>query len=204
MVVKKTTATTKKQTGTIEEVQETVENVEVEVEQKAQTPEPTPAPVAVQTKKVRQKRVLNIDHNDLIECLSTQSNLIYISKRTNEKFEWENLDDALSLTMGELIAMKSGQSRFLSEGWLIVNDSEAIEYLGLEKVYGNMFDIDDMDSFFKLDLDEMKRILSNIPRGFKGTIAYYAREKIQNGELDSRNKVALLEEMLDVDLKIFE
>lgn len=195
MVVKKAVAT-KKQVGKIEEV-ETQEVVEA-VDTQPTTPAPTPT-----SKKVRQKKVLTIDQNDLIECLSTQSNLIYVSKRTNERFEWENFDDSLNLTMAELIAMKSGQARFLSEGWIIVNDAEAIEYLGLEKTYGNMFDIEDMDTFFDSDLDEIERILSNVPRGFKGTIAHHARERIQTQELDSRKKIELLEKLLGVDLKIF-
>jgi DNA primase large subunit len=100
--------------------------------------------------------------------------------------------------------MKSTQPRFLNEGWLIVDDEEAIEQLGLTTMYGNIFEIDNMSDFFAKDESEIQRILSNMPRGFKNSIATFAREHIEAGKLDSNRKIKLLEQLLDVDLKIFE
>lgn len=185
----KTTAKTAPKTTPVkEEVKEVVETV---VEQ------PTTPPA-------RPKKRIEINRDDLIVCRSTQTNLVYISKRTSEKFEWSDFGDVQYITLGELISMKSTQPRFLKEGWLIVDDEEAIEQLGLAKMYGNIFEIDDIADFLEKDEYEIERILTNMPRGFKNSIAQFAREQVESGELDSRGKIKLLERLLDVDLKIFE
>ena len=71
-------------------------------------------------------------------------------------------------------------------------------------MYGNLFEITDIDEFFDLDANEMERILTNMPRGFKKSLGNFARERIESGQLDSNRKIKLLEELLDIDLKIFE
>lgn len=172
-----------------------VEQVELQEEV---TVEEAPKPVA------RAKKRLEINRDELVECRSAVNNLVYVSKRTSEKFEWAMYGDVNYITLGELITMKSTQPRMLKEGWLIVDDEEAIEQLGLTTMYGNLFEIDDIDEFFELNEREIKRILTNMPRGFKRSLATFARERIQSGELDSNRKIKLLEELLEVDLKIFE
>lgn len=173
--------------------------------EKVETVETAKAVETVEEKKpARPKKRLEINRDDLIECRSATTNLVYISKRTSEKFEWADFGDVQYITLGELISMKSTQPRFLKEGWLIVDDEEAIEQLGLAKMYGNIFEIDDMASFLENDEYEIERILKNMPRGFKNSIAQFAREQVESGELDSNRKIKLLEQLLDVDLKIFE
>ena len=192
MAVTKTTTTrktAKTKTNAKTKPVETVETVEEVVEQKA------PA---------RPKKRLEINRDELIVCRSATENLVYISKRTGEKFEWAEFGDVQYITLGELITMKSTQPRFLKEGWLIIDDEEAIEQLGLAKMYGNIFEIEDMAEFLEKDPYEMERILKNMPRGFKNSIAQFAREQVESGELDSNRKIKLLEQLLDVDLKIFE
>lgn len=192
MAVSKTTTrktTTKRATkAKAVEAVETVEATEV-VE-----PKPTARP----------KKRLEINRDELIVCRSATENLVYVSNRTGEKFEWADFGDVQYITLGELISMKSTQPRFLKEGWLIVDDEEVIEQLGLAKMYGSIFEVDDIDDFLEQDPYEMERILKTMPRGFKNSIAQVAREKVESGELDSNRKIKLLEQLLDVDLKIFE
>ena len=198
-VTRKTTA--RKTTATTKAKATPVESTEVEVQEEvkavvAEAPKTKP--------ETRVKKRLEINRDDLIECRSAVSNLVYVSKRTSEKFEWKEYGDVNYITLGELITMKSTQPRMLKEGWLIVDDEEAIEQLGLAKMYGNLFEIDDIDEFFALSEKEIKRILTNMPRGFKNSLGNFARERIQSGVIDSNRKIKLLEELLDVDLKIFE
>lgn len=170
--------------------------VEVEAQETVVVEEPKPI--------AKPKKRLEINRDELIPCRSAVTNLVYVSKRTSEKFEWAEFGDVQYITLGELIAMKSTQPRMLKEGWLIVDDEEAIEQLGLAKMYGNLFEIDDIDGFFELDEYEIKRILTNMPRGFKVSLGNFARERVESGQLDSNRKIRLLEELLDIDLKIFE
>lgn len=198
---KTTTSTrgrTTKATTTPEVVNEIVEEtVEQVIEQ------PVTQPIQ-QNMTQRAVKAAKIDQNELIPCRSTQQKLIYISKRTNETIEWYNFGDVQYVSYGELVTMKATQPRFLKEMWIVIDDEEAINQLGLTKEYQNIFEIDDLDSFFNLSANKMSEILTNMPRGFKTSIAIAARERIQSGVLDSRNAIKVLEEKLDVDLKIFE
>lgn len=196
----RTTSKAKAKTQETPEVVEALEAVEAEETQEKETQEKE----APKKEVAKPRKKADINRDELILCRSAVKNLVYISKRTSEKFEWADYGDVQYISMGELITMKSTQPRMLKEGWIIVDDEDAIEQLGLAKMYGNLFEIDDIDEFFELSDSEMKRILTNMPRGFKNTLATFAREKIESGELDSNKKIKLLEELLEVDLKIFE
>lgn len=192
---KKTTArktTTKAKTQ--EEVVDAVETTEAQ-------PEVKEAPVIAPARKKR----VEIDRNELIPVRSAiHGDLIYISKRSADRFEWNEFGAIEFVTMGELITMKSTQPRFLREAWLIVDDEDAIEFLGLTDLYETIFEIGDLDKFFNKSDRDMEALLDKMPKGYKQTLATKARELIENGELDSNRKIRLLEDKLDVDLKIFE
>ena len=192
-------AVTRKTTTTRKTTSKTKESIEPVVEEQQEAVE-----VEAPKTSTRAKKRLEINRDELIECRSAVNNLVYVSKRTGEKFEWATFGDVNYISLGELITMKSTQPRMLKEGWLIVDDEEAIEQLGLAKMYGNLFEITDIDEFFDLDANEMERILTNMPRGFKKSLGNFARERIESGQLDSNRKIKLLEELLDIDLKIFE
>ena len=201
---KSTSRTTSKTKAKAQETPEVVEALEEEVEAEETQEKKTQEKEAPKKAVAKPRKKADINRDELILCRSAVRNLVYISKRTSEKFEWADYGDVQYISMGELITMKSTQPRMLKEGWIIVDDEDAIEQLGLAKMYGNLFEIDDIDEFFELSDTEMKRILTNMPRGFKNTLATFAREKIQSGELDSNKKIKLLEDLLEVDLKIFE
>lgn len=161
----------------------------------------------VEEVKVQPKRAIKkarIDNNELIPVRSTQNSLIYISKRTGEQIEWSSFGEVQDISYGELNTMKSNQKRFFTEGWIIVEDEEAIEQLGLTKQYQDLLDINDMDEFFNMEIEDMEESLEKMPRGYKKSLAVEARKRIEEGGLDSRSVIKLLEEKLDVDLKIFE
>lgn len=159
--------------------------------------------VVIQAPKRAIKKA-RIDNNEMIPVRSTQKNLLYVSKRTGERVEWSEFGEVQDISFGELNTMRSNQKRFYTEGWIIVEDDEAIEQLGLTKQYQNLLNINDIEDFFIMDIEDMEKALVNMQRGYKKSLAVEARQRIENGSLDSRNIIKLLEDQLDVDLKIFE
>lgn len=190
--------TTRKTTATTAKAQEaTVETVEAVQEQ----PDVKETPVV----EIARKKRVEIDRNDLVLVRSAvKGDLIYISKRSSDRFEFNEFGATDYITMGELITMKSTQPRFLKEAWLVIDDEDAIEFLGLTDLYETIFEIGDLEKFFSKSDTEMEKLLTNMPTGYKNTLATKAREMIESGELDSNKKIKLLEDKLDVDLKIFE
>lgn len=153
---------------------------------------------------IRAKRV-EIDQNALIPCRSTtHGNLIYISRRTGERIFWNDFGDVQDITMGELRNLYSTYPAFINEVLFVIDDEDAVEYLGLTKLYNSLFYIDDLDSFFDRDYDELEEILPKLPKGLEESVATKARELIKEGTLDSRSKIRLIEDKLKIDLTIFD
>lgn len=162
----------------------------------------TPKEVVQEIPK-RTKRI-EIDRNEMILCRSmTNGVLIYVSDRTRNRYVWSDFGTVQYIDMGELLDMRASHPKFLNEVQLIVEDDDAVEYLGLTKVYETVADFGDLDEFFNKSTDELSEILEELPSGIKRTIANRARTLIEDGTLDQLNKIKLLEDKLKVDLKMF-
>jgi hypothetical protein len=160
--------------------------------------------VAEAKKPTRIKRV-EIDHNELIACRNAvDGSLIYISDQTRQKYLWDAYGRVQYLPMGELMTMQGSQPRFLNDVWLIIDDEEAAQYLGLTKLYESLVELENLDSFFNLPIKQMEEILPKLPKGLKTTVATRARKLVEDKSLDSGNKIRLLEDMLNIELKMFE
>lgn len=155
------------------------------------------------TKPQRTKKV-EIDRNELVPCRNvTDGQLIYKSRKTGLTTIWMNYGDTEYLDVGELLTMKASQPRFLNEVWLVIDDDDVVEFLGLKHIYKNLVDIDDIDSFFKKSPAEIEQALTKLPKGLKDTIATRAKKLIESGDLYDNRKISILEEKLNVGLKIF-
>lgn len=156
---------------------------------------------------VPQKRTkrAEIDRNEMIPCRSaTDGKLLYISDRTRARFVWANFGVTQYVEMGELLDMRASHPKFLDDVRLIVEDEDAVEYLGLTAKYESLDGFDDLDKFFDKTADELAEMVPKLPKGIKDSLASRARKLIEQGTLDSNNKIRILEESLKVDLKLFE
>ncbi len=158
--------------------------------------------VVEQAQTVRQKKV-QIDRDELVRCRNiTGGRLTYISKKTGLQVIWTEHDDYEEIDVGELLTMKSSQPKFLNKPWIVVEDEEVAEYLGLKQLYKDMADTEDLDAFFDKPTQEMSVILDKIPQGTKDAIAVTARKKIEDETLYDNRKIKLLEDKLKIDLSI--
>lgn len=155
--------------------------------------------------KPKRKKRQEIDRSELILCRSTtHGNLIYLSPRSGAKYVWDDYGSELDLEMGELVNMNGSQNRkFLQDGYLVIDDEEAAEYLGLTKIYEQLAHLDNLDKLFSKSVEEMFEIVPRLPKSMKITLASKAREMIEDGSLDSIGRINALEKLLGVDLKDF-
>lgn len=154
------------------------------------------------TKPTRAKRI-EIDKNELIACRSTVSGRLIYRTRENEKIVWSDYGTERFLEMGELIRMNGEFSGFLKDILLVVDDEEAAEYLGLNKLYEELFELDNLDSLFNKPNKDLEELLPKLPNGQKKTLASHARKLVEEGTLDSLSKMRLIEQALGVDLQMF-
>lgn len=154
-----------------------------------------------ESKPVKKKQ--QIDRDLMVACRNvTDGLLVYISKKSGLETVWMNHGDEEFIDVGELLTMKASQPSFLSEPWLVVDDEDVAEYLGLKHLYAKLVDIEDLDGFFEKDIYEMEDTLEKIPKGIKESIAIRARKKIEDNTLYDTRKIRLLEDKLKIDLSI--
>lgn len=144
-----------------------------------------------------------VDLNELITVKNGYSGkLVYVSGRTHERFVFDGFGDEQDIELRELRnAKSSAKSFFVNNYFMFGPEFEWVPiYLGMGKYYKDSIKPDEFEGLFDLPADEIKERLGKLTNGQKKAVNYMAREKIANGEIDSRKTISVLEESLGVQL----
>lgn len=156
---------------------------------------------AVESKEKPVSVKKKIDRDTVVPCRNlTSGKLTYISKKSGMETVWSAFGDEEYLDIAELLTMKASQPKFLKEPWLLVDDSDAVEYLGLKELYKTIIPIEEVEEFFQLHLNDARKILPNLPKGMKTLIGEMARKGIENETLNNVQLIKLLEQELHLEL----
>lgn len=143
-----------------------------------------------------------IDRNMVVPVMNvTNGILVYQSRKTGIELKWEKYGDIEYMDVAELLTMRSSQRRFLDEPFILVMNNEAVDYLGLKKMYDKMIHPDNIDAVFKLSNERFEEVLETAPRGIAYLIIGRAKDKVADGTLDSIAKLKILEEKFNVHLQ---
>lgn len=126
--------------------------------------------------------------------------LIYKSKRTGEKYVWQDFGDEQDIELAELKNAKNSCKKFFENNWFMFDNMDVIAYLGVERLYKNALDIDHFDEIFSLPPDKAKERIALLSDGQKCSVKYRARKLIQDGVIDSIKMINALEEALCTEL----
>jgi hypothetical protein len=158
------------------------------------------AKAEVEEKQVPHK-VTKMDKEKLVPVMNiTAHSLVYLSKRTGAEWNWTKYGDIEYMEVAELLTMRNAHRRFLDEPFILIMDDEAVSYLGLEKMYKNMIEPDNIDKVFKLNFEDFKEITETAPKGIQILIVNRAKQLIDEGKLDSIKIVNFINEKFDTDL----
>ncbi len=147
------------------------------------------------------KRKVDIDRFEQIPVMNTTNGtLIYKSRKTGATYIWSDYGSIEYLEFQELISMRSGDKAFLNEPYVIVLDDDAVDYLGLTKMYETLNKLENIEDIFSLRLEEFKDVIEKAPKGLIHTIVTKARQMHQEGTLDSISKVKYLNEKFNTDI----
>lgn len=150
--------------------------------------------------KVEKKRKISKDEQ--VTCKNiTNGTLVYVSKKTGAEWIMEGYGATEIFDVAELVTMKASHGRILTEPWMVIEDDDIIDYLGLRNVYDKIsIPLEKIDSFFEKSISQMKSALKVAPNGIKTLIASRATTLIQEGKLDSIGKIRLIESSLNIRL----
>ncbi len=145
----------------------------------------------------------DVDINEFIMVKNGfQGKLVYISKRTNEEYVWDNFGDMQEIEIRELRNAKSSAKAFFVNNWFMFDEDDmwVVDFLGVSQYYKNAVPIEEFDDIFELPLDEARDTIEKMSNGQRNSLGYRARQKVVNGEIDSRKMISMLEELLDIEL----
>lgn len=172
---------------------------EVEAEAKANANATSQDSVEIPAKPKASKR--EIDRFEQIPVMNvTNGQLIYASRKTGAEWLFTNYGDIEYMEFQELLTMRSSQRRFFDEPFIIVMDDDAVEYLGLTKMYANIKSPTQIDATFKLAQADFEEVLEKSPKGIKHLIISRAKQLFESGELDSIKKVNYINEKYGTDI----
>ncbi len=171
------------------------ESVEPVVEVKATPVVEVKAPV----KKIRPQ----VDLNMMVEVRNiTNGSLTYVSRKSGNEAHWSQFGDVEYMEVGELQTMKTSQPRFFNEPWVMIDDDEVVDFLGLRHMYDRIIADHEIERFFFQPIDDIVSKLQKAPHGTRELIASKAREKVENETLYDSRVIRVLEKELTIDLSM--
>lgn len=202
-----------KKTQTKKEVEQTVNPMEEMM--KSMTPEMMQqfmifmqqSQAKVQEEVVTEKPKLNKAYLSKIRdrevvVRSVSSGIVgFDSKKTSVFYTWLNYGDTEILSVGEIIEMESRSKLFLHTPWLVVEDDEVNEALGLVECKENVEKFEDFESFLELPIDEIRVLLKSVNREYLRTISGKVQQAINDGVLTDFRKIRELEKIIKTEFR---
>lgn len=126
--------------------------------------------------------------------------LVYKSKKTGERFIWEDFGDEQEMELSELKTARNSYKTFFINNWFLFDDPEIVDWLGMAQYYKHALNAKTFDKLFESTPKEIKNTISELSDGQKKTVAYRAKQLIADGKIDSIKVITTLEESLSVEL----
>lgn len=179
---------------TVDKVKE-VEAVKVETEE--------PKSKRLNRKNRQQGSVINIDRKRTVPVVSVSDFPIgYNCKLTNMYIKWANYGDEHYMPIEEVLNMNSDSEKYLRTPWLIVDDEEFMNVMGLSELYDLVFELEDLDKFFKQGVRTIKEKLNELSQGMRNDVLNRAVSMVYNGEINNLAVVSMLKREFHIDIDI--
>lgn len=118
-----------------------------------------------------------IDMDALVEVYNgTHGILVVEDKKSGESWTLSGYSDTDFISVGQLRSIKNASPKILTHPWLMINDEEIVDYLGLTKLYKDVVTPENLSGIFELaDLD-FEAKLRKLPIGCKELVVSKALE----------------------------
>ena len=108
---------------------------------------------------------------------------IYKSAKTiGYTIDWDAYGSVEYVELSELVSMRNTARRFFEDNWIVLEDTEKFtsvqlyDFLRVTKYYENAFTPETIDTIFDMNDKEIIRVVSELSKGMKDTIATRAKE----------------------------
>lgn len=115
----------------------------------------------------------------------------YQCKLSSLFITWDGYGDEHEISIEEAQKMNSESSEFLRT-WLLADDEEFVEAMGLSELYKLKFETEDIEKFFSQRMMVIKEKLENMPTGLRSELLNSVANKIVTGTLEIPNLISLI------------
>lgn len=160
------------------------------------------------TKKVKEieeeivKPTRKFKNDELIPCKSiTNGKLLVDGDKSGILYKWADYGDVEEVEYRDLLYMVRSRAPWVYKPRLIVLDEDFIEQNpDLKNIYDSMYEVKDLRDILKMSPSQMKKTIDSLPVGAKEAIKGVAATMIDRGQLDSVEKIKVLDEIFGTKL----
>ena len=147
--------------------------------------------------------IRKFEQEDLILCRSMVSGQLFIEgTRSKLLYTFADYNDVCDIEYRDLIYMvRTYNNRFVYEPWIIIEDEDFIaENPKLAELYESMYTKGDLMEIINLPISQMVDTINALPMGCKNALKGIAATMIDNGQLDSIQKIKALDEIFETNM----
>lgn len=141
---------------------------------------------------------------DGILCRSvTPGGLYMVGKKTGMLYEWNDYGHEYEVEYRDLVIAVRTRSDFVFGPLFIIEDEDFIdEFAIVKKFYEESYNDADLQKIIKMPTEKMKKAIMALPPRAKENMKSIASSAVADGSLDSLEKIRVLDELFDINLKV--
>lgn len=157
----------------------------------------------VEVNKNIESKQRNFGQEDLIPCRSMVSGQLFIEGvRSHLLYTFADYNDVNDIEYRDLIYMvRTYGNKDIYEPRIIIEDEDFIaQNPKLTELYSSMYTEGDLVEIIALPVPQMRKSINALPTGCKNAIKGIAATMIDNGSLDSVQKIKVLDEIFGTNM----
>lgn len=156
----------------------------------------------VEKVKVVAKEKRKYEATDGIPCESiTSGELGMVGIKSGINYKWADRNDITDVEYQDIIAAIRSNTDYVFKPYFIIRDEEIInQFPQVDEVYASMYSLKDLKDVLRMDVGNMISTIESLPDGAKQSIKNIAATMIQNGSLDSVQKIKAIDNLFDTKL----
>ena len=140
--------------------------------------------------------------HDMIPCLSiTPGEMFFMGERSKDLYTWADVGSFTDVEYQDLKYAVQKGDKMVKRPRFVIQDKDFIaEFPELDKIYGDLYSVGDLKGILSLSAPEMKAQIEALPLGAKDAIKGIAATMIERGQLDSVQRIKVIDEIFGTEL----
>lgn len=158
---------------------------------------------AVESKPVEEKKV-SFNATDLIPCVSmTVGELIMVGIKSGNVYDFVDFGDVVEVEYRDLDSAVRTRSHYIFDPKIVVQNIDFLKmHKNVDEVYNGLYSPSDLVGLLDYPPDKLKAIVKALPIGTQEALKGIVMQRIQDGRLDSVNRVKALDEVFGTKMAI--